>query len=246
MKAAPVRPAPKVFGMQLGASPGKLAILGVLGLVAVVFLIHNAISGDGPASATAPQAASPGTTAVSGGESAATPEPLAQRAALRTGRRRVTQNDNSALRLRPIDARKGNIDPTLRLDLLARLQSLPFAPSARSLFEAVPAPASPAAESKQVVTIDPGPKPPPVVANVPPPAPPMPLKFYGFVQPKGVAGPNRGFFMNGDNILVAAEGDLLVKRYKVLQLTAKSAVMEDTVSNRRETLALVPEAQNAM
>jgi hypothetical protein len=74
----------------------------------------------------------------------------------------------------------------------------------------------------------------------------MPFKFYGFVQPNGVPGPNRGFFMDGDNILVASEGEMLVKRYKVLQLTAKSAVMEDTVSNRRETLPLVPEAPSAM
>jgi hypothetical protein len=233
--------------MQLGASPGKVAVLGVLALVAAVFLIHNAISGEGQGPATAPAAATPGTTAEFGGEAGAVSEPLAKRAALRSGRRKTVQNDNGTLRLRPIDARKGNIDPTLRLDLLARLQSLPFAPSGRSLFEAGPAPMAPGAgPTKQVVTIDPGPKPPPIAANLAPSAPPMPLKFYGFVQPRGVAGPNRGFFMNGDNILVAAEGELLVKRYKVLQLTAKSAVMEDTVSHRRETLTLVPEAQNAM
>jgi hypothetical protein len=243
MRAAPARPTTKVFGMQLGASPGKLAVLGLLGAVAAVFLIHNAITDQGPPSSSTAQAPTPSATT----ESAA--EPVPQRAALHTGRRRITQNESNSLRLRPIDARKGDIDPTLRLDLLARLQSLPFAPSSRSLFEAGPAPLSPEAiKQMAALKINPGPKPPPMIptAPVPPQIPPIPLKFYGFIQPKGVTGPNRGFFLEGDNILVGAEGQVLLKKYKIVQLSANSAVMEDTTSNHRETLILVPEAPNAM
>lgn len=245
MRAAPARPAAKVFGMQLGASPGKLAVLGLLGAVAVIFLVHNAITDQGPPSSSTSSAPTPSATA----EPAAEPSPAPQRAALRTGRRRIAQNESNTLRLRPIDARKGDIDPTLRLDLLARLQSLPFAPSSRSLFEAGPAPLSPEAiKQMAALKINPGPKPPPVIrdAPVPPQIPPIPLKFYGFIQAKGVAGPNRGFFLEGDNILVGAEGQVLLKKYKIVQLSANSAVMEDTTSNHRQTLILVPEAPNAM
>lgn len=242
MRAAPSRSTTKIFGMQVGASPGKLAVLGVLAVVAVVFLIHNATSDDGPgSSASTPVAAT--------SSSASEPQPVAERAALHTGRRRITRNENNTLRLRPIDARKGDVDPTLRLDLLARLQSLPFAPSSRSLFDAGTAPASQEAlKQMAALKIPTGPKPGPVVpaAPVPPPLPPIPLKFYGFIQPKGVAGPNRGFFLEGDNVLVGSEGQVLLKKYKILQLSANSAVMEDTSSNHRQTLVLVPEAPNAM
>jgi hypothetical protein len=230
--------------MQLGASPGKLAVLGLLLAVAVVFLVYNAINGESPASSSAPPAVTPSSTAEPLAESSSAP----QRTVLRTGRRRITQNESNTLRLRPIDARKGDIDPTLRLDLLARLQSLKFDPSARSLFDAGPAPISPeAAKLLAASKIDPGPKPPAIpVAPVIPQTPPIPLKFYGFIQPKGVPGPNRGFFLEGDNVLVGAEGQVLLKKYKIVQLSASAAVMEDTTSNHRQTLVLVPEAQNAM
>lgn len=245
MKPAPAPATTKVFGMQVGASPGKLAILGVLALVAVVFLVYNAINGEGQGSSAPSSVATPTTTA----DPTAEPAPAPQRTVLRTGRRKISQNESNTLRLRPIDARKGDIDPTLRLDLLARLQSLPFAPSARSLFDAGPAPVSPDAAKLMAASkiINPGPKPPMMPgAAVPPPQPPIPLKFYGFIQPRGVAGPNRGFFLEGDNVLVGAEGQVLLKKYKIVQLSASSAVMEDTTSNHRQTLVLVPEAQNAM
>jgi hypothetical protein len=230
--------------MQVGASPGKLAVLGVLAVVAIVFLVRNAITDEGQGSPSTPSAA----TASSTTEPATEPAPVAQRTLLRSGRRRIAQNESNTLRLRPIDARKGDIDPTLRLDLLARLQSLPFAPSARSLFDAGTAPVSQEALKHMAdLKIPPGPK-PPIVPAAPllPQAPPIPLKFYGFIQPQGVAGPNRGFFLQGDNILVGAEGQVLLKKYKIVQLSASAAVMEDTTSNHRQTLTLVPEAQNAM
>jgi hypothetical protein len=232
--------------MPVGASPGKLAILGVLALVAVGFLVYNAINSDSPGSSSPPPTAAPSATVEPAGE----PAPASQRTMLlRTGRRRIGQNESNTLRLRPIDARKGDIDPTLRLDLLARLQSLPFAPSSRSLFDAGPAPVSPETAGLMTTTkiINPGPKPPMIPpAPMAPPAPQIPLKFYGFIQPQGVAGPNRGFFLEGDNVLVGAEGQVLLKKYKIVQLSASAAVMEDTTSNHRQTLTLVPEGQNAM
>ncbi|MGC2658769.1 MAG: hypothetical protein WA324_12495 [Bryobacteraceae bacterium] len=243
-----MKPAPaantKIFGMQLGASRGKLAILGVLVLVAIIFLVNNAINSGGQGSS--PAATPPGSSAGLATELAQAP---ARPASLRVGRRRMARNEGDALRLRPIDARKGNIDPTLRLDLLRRLQLVPFVPSGRSLFDAGVAPVS-AQELKRLaaVTIPTGPKPGPIVPAAPVMAqpPPIPLKFYGFVQPRGIPGPNRGFFLEGDNILVGAEGQILLKRYKIVQLSAHAAIMEDTTSNDRQTLPLVPEAPNAM
>jgi hypothetical protein len=52
----------------------------------------------------------------------------------------------------------------------------------------------------------------------------------------------RGFFMEGDNILVAIEGQLIQQRYLVVQLTPKTAKLEDTQLKLGQTLQLVPEA----
>jgi len=244
MKAASAQSSTKVFGMQLGASRGKLALLGLLLAVAIVFLIRNLTSDDNPGSSSS----TPASAAQPAAEPATEPQPVAERAELHASRRRMIRNENSTLRLRPIDARRGDIDPTLRLDLLSRLQSLPFAPGSRSLFDAGTAPMTQEALNMKAVRIPTGPKPGPITPPVAlaPPIPPIPLKFYGFIQPKGVPGPNRGFFLEGDNIFVASEGQVLLKKYKIVQLSANAAVVEDTDSNHRQTLALVPEAQNAM
>ena len=71
----------------------------------------------------------------------------------------------------------------------------------------------------------------------------IPYKYYGFAKSMDGGGPNRGFFLNGDDILVASEGDLLQQRYLVVQLNPASARLEDTQMKMGQTLPVVPEAQ---
>lgn len=154
-------------------------------------------------------------------------------------------NDRGTLRLRPVDATQGNVDPTLRLDLLTRLQSEDEAPAGRSLFEAGPTPAQIAAAQAQIKgpTITPRPIAPPAPVVPTGPAPlNIPLKFYGFVKPTDAREGSRGFFMDGDNVLVATEGQVLMHQFRVMELNAKSARLEDIQSKRDETLQVVPEA----
>ncbi len=70
----------------------------------------------------------------------------------------------------------------------------------------------------------------------------IPLKFYGFVRPVGKGKSNQGFFLDGDNILIASEGEVLKGRYLVVALTPNSARLEDTQLKKGQTLAVVPEA----
>ena len=90
----------------------------------------------------------------------------------------------------------------------------------------------------------------------------IPLKYYGYVrpaetvanakQPNGVnnrpktpanvVSANRGFFLDGDNVLVASEGDLLKQRYLVVALTPNSARLEDTQLRQGETLPVIAAA----
>ena len=81
------------------------------------------------------------------------------------------------------------------------------------------------------------PEPPPE-----PKAPPIPLKFYGFVN-KTKVGDKRAFFLDGEDIVIAAEGDTIKKRYKIVRIGVNSAVVEDTEfkSNNQQTLPLEAE-----
>ncbi len=139
------------------------------------------------------------------------------------------------------------IDPTLRLELLARLQKVPLEGSSRSLFEfgKAPEPAAPkvtinpkpaAAEVKapespnDVKPADP-PKPPP---------PPIPLKFYGYAGTTR-DGIRRAFFLDGDDIYTPAENETVKGRYKIVRIGVNSAVVEDIPNKNQQTLPLVEE-----
>jgi hypothetical protein len=92
--------------------------------------------------------------------------------------------------------------------------------------------------AKPVAAIKPDePKPDTPAAKPPkPPPPPIPLKFYGFVTG---SGPRRAFFLNGDEIFVASEGDLVQKRYKIVRINVTSAVVADTQhEDNQQTLRL--------
>ena len=79
----------------------------------------------------------------------------------------------------------------------------------------------------------------------PPPNPPIPLKFYGFVHTARV-NDRRAFFMENDDIYIASEGDMIKKRYKLVKIGVNSAVLEDTmVNNNQQTIKLADEAVSA-
>ncbi len=49
----------------------------------------------------------------------------------------------------------------------------------------------------------------------------------------------RAFFLEGDSIYIAAEGDLIKSRYKVIYVGVNSAVIEDTSNKTQHALPLV-------
>jgi hypothetical protein len=65
------------------------------------------------------------------------------------------------------------------------------------------------------------------------------MKYYGFLQAKASGAlPRRGFFIRGEEIFVAGEGELIERRYKVVRFNADSVVMEDTQFEGQQTLRL--------
>jgi hypothetical protein len=149
--------------------------------------------------------------------------------------------------LKPKNVDTANIDPTLKLDLLAKLKTVGVEAGTRSLFEigAAPPEEVKVKEPDKIAIARPfvGPVQPKAgEPPVEPKAPPIPLKFYGFVN-KTKVGDKRAFFLDGDDIVIAAEGDMIKKRYKIVRIGVNSAVVEDTQfkSNNEQTLPLEAE-----
>jgi hypothetical protein len=225
--------------VKVGAEPRKVAILAGLLAVAGYLYFSGATSEEPPRAVprTAP-AVSPPPPDIS------RPRPVA-RPSSRTEAGREFRP--SLKRARPEDRPDPmTVDPTLRLDLLAKLQDVHAERIQRSLFDfSAPPPKMPEPKVvpvKQVAeTNDKAEPPKPVEAEAKPakPAPPpIPLKFYGFISPVQSAD-KRAFFLDGEEIFVAGEGDLIRKRYKVVRIGVSSAVVEDTEHNHQQTLPLV-------
>lgn len=226
--------------MKLGAEPKKVVLLGGLLLVAAVVLYMNVFSRDDGGSSTASTAPRPTATQL--------PPPggrvVAPRPPGRGGRQPEFRPSLKRSPDDPLDVSK--VDPSLRLDLLAKLQKVTLSGTGRNLFEFGSAPPPPAPkvvdQAKLEPKIIPGPvPPPPPVVTTPPPkpqAPPIPLKFYGYISsPRG--GERRGFFLDGDDILVASEGETIKKRYKVVRIGLNSVEMEDLQFSQTQNLRLV-------
>jgi len=94
----------------------------------------------------------------------------------------------------------------------------------------------------------PPPPPPPRVPTAaelaaaagPPPPAPITVKFYGYSQTLA-NGKRMGYFMDGDEILLAREGDTLERKYRVVRIGASSAVLEDLNARREQSVPLTAE-----
>jgi len=136
----------------------------------------------------------------------------------------------SAIRGGPIAAKKvraENLDPTLRLELLAASEQTKYAGSGRNIFVSqaevpIPTPvgtgATDKAKTDSVYTI-PQQQPPP----------PIPLKFFGFANRPGEA--KRVFLSQGEDVFIAGEGEIVDRRYKVVRISPTSVEVQDVVGS---------------
>jgi hypothetical protein len=119
------------------------------------------------------------------------------------------------------------LDPTLRLDRLEASEATEYKGSGRNIFAEYVPPPPPAPK------IDPRTDHRPAA---PPQPPPIPLKFYGFASRPGE--PKRVFLSSGDDVFIAAEGEIVNRRYRVLHIGVNSVEIEDVLSNNRQTIPL--------
>ena len=135
---------------------------------------------------------------------------------------------SSRLAARPTKkVRVESLDPTLRLDLLKQIEQTQYQGNGRNIFVAQ-------AEQVKIETAvakanTDVPKEPPWTPPPPPTAPPIPLKFYGFASQAGES--KRIFLSLGDDVFVAGEGEIVDRRYKIVQIMPTGVRIQDEVNS---------------
>jgi hypothetical protein len=249
----------KLMPSKVGAEPKKVAILGGLLLVLLAVFLMNR-SPDAPQAAAIAPGAQPAPAPVRSLPARAStpaasnnvPASLTPMPPTRTAARRgdaSIQDFKPTLKL-PEGMDVSHIDPALKLDLLAKLEKTDVEAAGRNIFEfgAAPKPGTPPPAVKPIKPGDPvaGAAPgalagaTPGAAPAKPAPPPIPLKFYGYVNEPGSPS-KRAFFLDGDDIIVAGENDVIHSRYKIVRIGVNSAVIEDETTKNQQTVPLVEE-----
>ncbi len=228
--------------MNLGAEPKKVVTLGVLAVVGAYLIYTNLFS----SSDNSPSRPTKSATTTALPPIAPVPSASARRGG--SSRREASDFRPPYRKARPEERPDPNtIDPTLRLDLLAKVQGVDATTGIRNLFQFTTAAAIAAARSPEPAKIVPKTVPVALVPSGPPPAPvkagppPINLKYFGYTALRQGGG-KRAFFIDGDEILIGTEGELVKKRYRVVRIGVNSVVVEDTQFNNTQTLKLPEEA----
>jgi hypothetical protein len=140
---------------------------------------------------------------------------------------------------KPVGTTSAALDPTLHMDAMLVAESVVYSGTGRNIFSAnsvpavpIPSPIGPARPQPIQVVQN---APPPAPAGLPPP-PPINLKFFGVET--GANGKREAFLLHDDTVYTAAAGDVVLRRYKVIEVEAKTIQVEDMTNNNKQTLAL--------
>lgn len=125
-------------------------------------------------------------------------------------------------------------DPSLKLDLLERISKLEYTGTQRNIFSPEVPPPPPTAEqiaaqqqaARQALPVPTGPT----------PLQPS-LTYYGYVD-YVAGGRRRGFFLNGEDIFIASEGQTVMNRFRVVRLGDGMAEVEELATGRRAALPM--------
>jgi hypothetical protein len=237
----------KLIPTKVGADPKKVGILaGLVVVLVVVWLMNRSSIPEGPVTPSATPSVVPARPSLTRNlPPELSPGPrVATRSTSGSGSERTIADFRPTLKLKEgTDVSK--IDPSLHLDLLAKVKTVGLTGGARSLFEFAPPPAPPPPEVAKIYPkVGPVPPPPPPKPAPPPtapPPPPIPLKFYGYSGTARTAGVRSAFFLDGEDIVIARENEMIRNRYKILRIGVNSALVEDTVSKNQQTLPLIEE-----
>jgi hypothetical protein len=248
--------------MKLGVEDKrKVWVLAALGVLAAYFFYANVLS-DSSGSTASPKPA-PATERERIAAEAAGTAPASVPGALansqpatpprRLGGASRSRGDEFHPSLRPKNKEDqvvlSDVDPTLHLELLAKVQNVKLDGGQRNLFQFGKPEAAALTGPEPIVApkreaMGPHPLPPPAPPPPPPPPPPMApitMKYYGLAT-KRIDGKKTGFFLDGEEIILATEGMIVKKRYKIVRINAESVVLTDLEVKRDQTLKIAEDA----
>ena len=124
-----------------------------------------------------------------------------------------------------------SLDPSLRYDLLKASEDTKYEGTGRNVFMTqaeIPQPVASVKTDEEKAAENRPPQ--------PPPPPPINLKFFGFASRPGEA--KKIFLSEGEDVFIAAEGDVVNRHYKVLRISPTSVEIEDVLNNNRQSIPL--------
>lgn len=204
--------------MKFGAEDKKrliqAAIAVPLALIGLIYLYVEVFGGSSPA---------PAPTAVTSGSMSGSRPGVAGVA----GRAGVSS-------ARKVATAPTRLDPTLHPEVMAAAESLIYTGNGRNIFSASAAPVvieKPIASARPGSAVPTGP-----TVYTPPPPPPIDLKFFG-TETTG-DGKKRAFLLHGEDVFIASAGDIVDRRYRVVQILVNSVQVEDLSNNNKQMLPL--------
>lgn len=128
------------------------------------------------------------------------------------------------------------LDPALHMEGMLAAEQVEYSGAGRNIFS--PNSAPPVVIPKPVAPARPAAMPPPQpVRTGPPSPPPIDLTFFG--TETDAAGKRQAILLHQDTVYTAQAGDIVLRRYRVISVDARSIQVEDMVTNTRQTLPLV-------
>jgi hypothetical protein len=124
------------------------------------------------------------------------------------------------------------LDPTLDLNLLSQSEEIKYAGNGRNIFVMGSVAKIEPPHGNGTKDVPPPIRPLPVIAG----PPPINLKFFGFANRPGET--KKVFLVQGEDIFIAAEGDIVDRRYRVLKISPTTVDVEDVINNNKQSLPL--------
>ena len=128
------------------------------------------------------------------------------------------------------------LDPTLHPESMLLTESLVYQGRGRNIFAA--AGSAPAATVTKIPVPIATPRyvAPAPVNNGPPPPPPIDLRFFGTAMRRD--GQRQAFLLRGEDVFVAATGDIVSRRYRIGSITARDVEITDLTNNNTQRLPM--------
>ena len=222
--------------MKTGADSRKKTITaGALGAVALIclFYLYTSLFG-GPSTPVPPPSVAPLSSTPTATANSRPGSRVRSSGAGEAGTGLGAAPGVAATRLASTSA---SLDPTLDEAAMLRTESLVYTGSGRNIFSATYTPPPPAipknvpsARPKQPLYT------PPPVSQGPPPPPPINLKFFGTARREN--GDVQAFLLQGDNVYLASQGDIVARKYKISRIDRNSIQVTDLQNNNTQTLPL--------